>query len=157
MKKTNAMRFLENLGVSYSVISYESGDGKIDGVSVAHKIGRPVESVYKTLVVIGHSGHLYVMIIPVDRELDLKKAAKAAHEKSVHMLAVADITKHTGYVRGGCSPFAMKKHYLTFLAEEAILLDKLIVSAGQIGLQIEMSVDDFAASCPAELVDLVSE
>jgi Cys-tRNA(Pro)/Cys-tRNA(Cys) deacylase len=154
MKKTNAMRFLETNHVAYEVYTYEVLDGKIDGVSVAQKIGKPVENVYKTLVTIGNSGELAVFIIPVAYELDLKKAAVAAYEKSIQMLPVKDITKHTGYIRGGCSPFAMKKAYPTFVCEEAMLLDSMIVSAGQIGLQVEIHPDELIRVIQATYCDL---
>ena len=102
--KTNAMRILDSKKVSYEMLSYESEDGKIDGISVAHKIGVDEKNVFKTLVAQGTSKELYVFVIPVAEELDLKNAAKIAGEKKVEMIAVKDILKHTGYIRGGCSP-----------------------------------------------------
>ena len=102
--KTNAMRILDSKKVSYEMLSYESEDGKIDGISVAHKIGVDEKNVFKTLVAQGTSKELYVFVIPVAEELDLKNAAKIAGEKKVEMIAVKDIMKYTGYIRGGCSP-----------------------------------------------------
>ena len=102
--KTNAMRILDSKKVSYEMLSYESEDGKIDGISVAHKIGVDEKNVFKTLVAQGTSKELYVFVIPVAEELDLKNAAKIAGEKKVEMIAVKDILKYTGYIRGGCSP-----------------------------------------------------
>ena len=101
--KTNAMRILDSKKVPYEMLSYESEDGKIDGISVAHKIGVDEKNVFKTLVVQGTSKELYVFVIPVAEELDLKNAAKIAGEKKVEMIAVKDILKYTGYIRGGCT------------------------------------------------------
>ncbi len=102
--KTNAMRILDSKKVSYEMLSYESEDEKIDGISVAHKIGVDEKNVFKTLVAQGTSKELYVFVIPVAEELDLKNAAKIAGEKKVEMIEVKDIMKYTGYIRGGCSP-----------------------------------------------------
>lgn len=140
--KTNAMRILDANNIGYSVLTYDSKDGKIDGISVANKIGRDANTVFKTLVTIGKSREIYVFVIPVERELDLKKAANAAKEKNIEMIHVKDITKYTGYVRGGCSPIGMKKEYPTFIDESALLFDRIIVSGGKIGVQIEIGVDD---------------
>lgn len=134
--KTNAMRILDAKKVSYDMLTYDNKDGKIDGVSVAEKIGRDPIEVYKTLVAQGASKTLYVFVIPVAEELDLKKAAKAAGEKNIEMLPVKDIQKWTGYIRGGCSPIGMKKEYKTFIDESARPLDSIIVSGGKIGVQI---------------------
>ncbi len=155
MKKTNAMRFLETCDVPYEVHTYEVIDGRIDGIAVANKINKPVEKVYKTLVTISSNGQLAVFIIPVAYELNLKKAAIAAKEKSIQMLPVKEITKYTGYVRGGCSPFAMKKQYPTFLSGEAILLDTIMISGGQIGIQFEISPDDLIRVIQANYADIV--
>jgi Cys-tRNA(Pro)/Cys-tRNA(Cys) deacylase len=139
--KTNAMRILDTQKIPYEILTYESKDGKIDGVAVAGKIGRDPAQVYKTLVVVGASKDLYVFVIPVEAELDMKKAAREAAEKSVEMLPVKDIQKFTGYIRGGCSPIGMKKDYTTFLDESAQELETIIVSAGKIGFQIELEPD----------------
>lgn len=140
--KTNAMRILDSKKVSYEMLSYESEDGKIDGISVAHKIGVDEKNVFKTLVAQGTSKELYVFVIPVAEELDLKNAAKIAGEKKVEMIAVKDILKYTGYIRGGCSPIGMKKNYKTFIHESAEDLDFIIFSAGKIGHQIKMNPKD---------------
>lgn len=139
--KTNAMRILDSQKVPYEILTYDSKDGKIDGVAVAGKIGREPAQVYKTLVAVGASKGLYVFVIPVEGELDLKKAAKEAGEKKVEMLPVKDIQKFTGYIRGGCSPIGMKKNYPTYLDESAKELDTIIVSAGKIGFQVEVAPD----------------
>ncbi|EIF6288637.1 Cys-tRNA(Pro) deacylase [Clostridium perfringens] len=146
--KTNAMRILDSKKVSYEMLSYESEDGKIDGISVAHKIGVDEKNVFKTLVAQGTSKELYVFVIPVAEELDLKNAAKIAGEKKVEMIAVKDIMKYTGYIRGGCSPIGLKRDYRTFIHESAKGLDFMIVSAGKIGHQIKLN--------PNDLVEVVS-
>ena len=140
--KTNAMRILDSKNISYEMLSYESEDGKIDGISVAHKIGVDERIVFKTLVAQGTSKELYVFVIPVAEELDLKEAAKIAREKKVEMIPVKDILKHTGYIRGGCSPIGLRRPYKTFIHESAKDLDFMIVSAGKIGHQIKLNPND---------------
>ncbi|KKK38036.1 cysteinyl-tRNA(Pro) deacylase [Mesobacillus campisalis] len=153
--KTNAMRLLDSKKIPYSVHSYDNKDGKIDGVSVAAKIGKEPGQVYKTLVAQGKSKELYVFIIGVEAELDLKKAAEAAGEKKVDMLPVKDIQKYTGYVRGGCSPLGMKKLYTTFVDQQAEALETIVVSAGKIGLQVELASADLEKAAEATFADLV--
>ncbi|EOU1108666.1 Cys-tRNA(Pro) deacylase [Clostridium perfringens] len=153
--KTNAMRILDSKKVSYEMLSYESEDGKIDGISVAHKIGVDEKNVFKTLVAQGTSKELYVFVIPVAEELDLKNAAKIAGEKKVEMIAVKDIMKYTGYIRGGCSPIGMKKNYKTFIHESAEDLDFIIFSAGKIGHQIKMNPKDLVSVVEGEFVFLI--
>lgn len=140
--KTNAMRILDTHNKKYNVITYDRRDDKIDGISVANKIGRNVRTVFKTLVAKGKSGEIYVFIIPVAAELDFKKAANITGEKKIEMIHVKDIRKCTGYIRGGCSPIGMKKNYPTFVDKSALDLDTIIVSGGKIGVQIELDVDD---------------
>lgn len=154
MIKTNAMRILESVGISYTPHTYESDDGLIDGVSVAKKLGIEVEQVFKTLVTVAKSGSYYVFDIPVNAELNLKKAAAAVGEKSVEMIAVKDINKVTGYIRGGCSPIGMKKEYKTVIDETAILFDTICISAGKIGYQVELNPEDLAKLVNAEFVDI---
>lgn len=147
-QKTNAMRILDKAGIAYITYTYDHNDGAIDGVSVATKLGQPVEQVFKTLVTQGSSREYFVFIIPVAQELDLKRAAKAVGEKSVAMIKVADINKVTGYIRGGCSPIGMKKSYKTVLDASAMGFNTIIFSAGKIGQQIEMT--------PNDLISLIS-
>ena len=154
IKKTNAMRLLEKEGVAFETITYDNKDGKIDGVSVAAKIGRNLESVFKTLVTEGASGEHYVFVIPAGMELNLKKAAKAAGEKKIQMIHVKDILKLTGYIRGGCSPIGMKKNFTTFIDESAGLLDKIVVSGGMIGLQMEMEAESLVLAAKGSLADV---
>ena len=149
------MRILDSLNIEYNHMSYEVEDDHIDGVSVAHKTGQNPETVFKTLVAVGHSKELYVFCIPVEYELDLKKAAKASQEKNIEMLPLRDLTKNTGYIRGGCSPIGMKKHYKTFIDESALLQDKILVSAGVIGTQIIINPDDLITATEASYEDLI--
>jgi len=153
--KTNAMRILDSKKVSYEMLSYESEDGKIDGISVAHKIGVDEKNVFKTLVAQGTSKELYVFVIPVAEELDLKNAAKIAGEKKVEMIAVKDILKYTGYIRGGCSPIGLKRDYRTFIHESAKELDFMIVSAGKIGHQIKLNHNDLVEVVDGKLEFLI--
>lgn len=155
MQKTNAMRILDKAKIKYNTYEYESKDGHIDGVSVANKLGEELNTVFKTLVLQGNSRELYVFVIPVNEELNLKKAAKVAGEKNVEMIHVKDINKYTGYIRGGCSPIGMKKLYKTFIHESAKDLDKIIFSGGKIGTQIEANPDDIINLINGEYADLI--
>ena len=140
--KTNAMRKLDTLHISYTEHQYDASDGHIDGVAVAMKCGLDPDQVFKTLVTQGNDRNFYVFVIPVREELDLKKCAKAAQVKSVEMIHVKDLLKKTGYIRGGCSPVGMKKEFSTFFDETMVLFDTVYVSGGRIGTQIEISPDD---------------
>lgn len=144
--KTNAVRILDSNKISYELINYDS-DGFMDGVSIANKLGQRVEETFKTLVTKGKSGNFFVFVIPVHKELDLKAAAKSVSEKSVEMIAVADINKVTGYIRGGCSPIGMKKQFMTVVDASAEEFDKIMFSGGRLGTQIKMS--------PRELITLI--
>lgn len=155
INKTNAMRILDSLNIEYDCLTYECEDGKIDGVSVANKTGQNPEAVFKTLVSLGHSKELYVFCVPVEYELDLKKAASASGEKNIELLPLKDLTKNTGYIRGGCSPIGMKKHYKTFVDESALLQDKILVSGGAIGIQMILSPDDLLRAAEASYADLI--
>ena len=134
--KTNAIRLLDQKKISYELLTYEVDD-QLDGITVATKINYPVEVVYKTLVTRGNSKNIYVFVIPVATELDLKKAAKVVAEKKLEMIAVSEINGLTGYIRGGCSPVGMKKVYPTVIDVTAQQLDYFIVSGGKIGLQMK--------------------
>jgi Cys-tRNA(Pro)/Cys-tRNA(Cys) deacylase len=136
--KTNVMRILDKAKISYQFYFYDHEDGKIDGVSVAHKLGQKVEQVFKTLVTRGASREFYVFVVPVAKELDLKAAAKSVGEKSVEMIHVDEINKTTGYIRGGCSPVGMKKQFKTVIDSSCEQLDTIIVSGGKIGAQVEL-------------------
>ena len=145
IQKTNAMRFLETKKIEYTVNSYECNEF-IDGVTMAKEIGQPIEETYKTLVAQGKSREYYCFVIPCAAELDLKAAAASVGEKSVELIAVKDITKVTGYVRGGCTAIGMKKQFMTVVDASAEALDKFYVSGGRIGLQIRLSPNDLVAS-----------
>lgn len=153
--KTNAMRILDSNNIEYNVLSYDNEDGKVDGISVANKIKRDVKTVFKTLVTYGKQEDIYVFVIPSDEELDLKKAAFVSKEKKIEFLNIKDIKKHTGYIRGGCSPIAMKKSYPTYIDKSALELEKIIVSAGKIGFQIELDIKDLIKVTNGELHDLI--
>ena len=146
-EKTNVMRLLEQKKIKYIPHEYPHGDTPVDGVTVANMLGQDPDKVFKTLVARGASKKIYVFDIPVARELDLKKAAKAVGEKSIAMIHVSEITALTGYVRGGCSPVGMKKQFPTVFDASAESFDTIMVSAGKIGYQVELS--------PAELIALV--
>ncbi|MFR5113087.1 Cys-tRNA(Pro) deacylase [Turicibacter sanguinis] len=139
--KTNAIRLLDQKKISYELLTYEVDD-QLDGITVATKINYPVEVVYKTLVTRGNNKNIYVFVIPVATELDLKKAAKVVAEKKLEMIAVSEINGLTGYIRGGCSPVGMKKVYPTVIDVTAQQLDYFIVSGGKIGLQMKLNPKD---------------
>lgn len=153
--KTNAMRILDKANAEYKAHFYKADDGKIDGISIADKMGQPYEAVYKTLVTVAPTKEHYVFIIPVAKELDLKKAAKAVGEKSVEMIHVADINKVTGYIRGGCSPVGMKKEFKTVIDESVLSLDKFFVSAGKIGAQLEISLKSLGKVVKYEIYSII--
>jgi len=152
--KTNAARILDKEKIAHEVLQYDPEDGKIDGISVAAKIGYPPEIVYKTLVAAGSSKQNYVFVIPVAEELDLKAAAKAAGEKKIEMVPVKDILALTGYIRGGCSPMGIKKLFPTFLSGQAKELPEIIVSAGKIGMQLKMSPKDLIQVTKGQFADV---
>lgn len=139
ISKTNAMREVEKAGIPYQAHSYDHEDGAIDGVSVAHKLGQNPDQVFKTLVTQASSKRYYVFVIPVAKELNLKAAARSVGEKSVEMIPVKEINKVTGYIRGGCSPIGMKKTYPTVVDKSALAQESIMISAGKIGLQIQLS------------------
>ena len=146
-EKTNVMRTLEQKKIPYTAYTYPTEGGAMDGVSVAAYLGVDPEEVFKTLVAKGASGQYYVFDIPVAESLDLKKAAKAVGEKSIAMLPQKELLPLTGYVHGGCSPVGMKKPFPTVFHETAEILDRIMVSAGKIGFQIQC--------CPEDLIELV--
>ena len=153
--KTNAMRILDRNKIQYTTHSYQNEDGKIDGIAVAHKIGKDEECVFKTLVTIGHSKENYVFVVPVAEELDMKKAAKSAGEKNVEMIHVKDINKITGYIRGGCSPLGMKKVFKTFVHNTALNYESIVFSGGKIGSQIELNPNDLTKAINCEFIDII--
>lgn len=141
-QKTNAVRILEQQKIEFELIEYELSGDKVDGVTVANKIGYPVFVVYKTLLVTAGTGKYYVCIIPVDNELNLKAIAKVVGEKKVELLPLKDLLPTTGYIRGGCSPIGMKKLFPTVVDASAENNDFIIVSGGKIGLQVKLTLAD---------------
>lgn len=144
--KTNAMRMLDRAKIPYEVIQYEC-DEFIDGLHTAEKTGAPVEQSFKTLVMQGKSKQYYVFVLPIAEEVQLKTAARVVGEKSVEMIPVKDITKITGYVRGGCTPLGMKKQFPTVIHESARAFDRIYISGGRIGMTIIVD--------PLQLADLI--
>lgn len=153
--KTNALRLLDSKKIHYKVYEYDAPSGFLDGISVAKATGMPVEKVFKTLVTQGASHEFYVCIIPVAGELDLKKVAKHFGEKKIEMIPARNITPVTGYIKGGCSPVGMKKAYRTVIHQSALGLDTMVVSAGKVGLQMELSPSDLLAASNADCADLI--
>ncbi|MGN0642397.1 MAG: Cys-tRNA(Pro) deacylase [Huintestinicola sp.] len=152
--KTNAMRILDKAKIPYEVHTYPHGDDAVDGVSVARLTGQDPRKVYKTLVTQGSSKNYFVFVIPVEKELDLKKCARSVGEKSVEMIHVKDINKITGYIRGGCSPVGMKKLFKTTFFEDVLQLDTVIFSGGRIGLQIEAKPSDIITLVNGQTADI---
>lgn len=142
VQRTNVMRILDQKKIPYNSYSYPHEDAPVDGVTVSQLIGKDAETVFKTLVTVGASKKYYVFVIPVQHELDLKKAAKVVGEKSIGLLPVNQLLPLTGYVRGGCSPIGMKKLFPTYLHASCCDLEFVIVSAGKIGMQVELSPED---------------
>ena len=153
--KTNAMRLLEEAGIPFTTIEYPVDEDDLSGVHAAELMGiEDPGCVFKTLVTRGSRGGFYVFCIPVAEELDLKKCAAAAGEKSVEMIHVKEMLAITGYIRGGCSPVGMKKRFPTFLDESYVLYDEICVSGGQRGLQLRLAPDALASFVGAAAADL---
>ncbi len=152
--KTNVMRVLDGKKIYYESHSYEP-DPTMSGEQIAEILGENPEKVFKTLVTQGKSGAYYVFIVPVKEELDLKKAAKASGEKAVSMIKQKELLPLTGYVHGGCSPIGMKKQFPTFIQEGASAFEKVFVSAGKVGFQIELSPSDLMAVSGCREADIV--
>ena len=151
--KTNAMRILDREKVSYTYQTYECSEFT-DGINVADQLGLPHEQVFKTLVTIGKTGGHYVFVIPIAREIDLKKAARAVHEKSLEMLPLKELTKVTGYVRGGCTSIGMKKPFPTVIQREAQEMEWIYISGGKLGMQLRLSPLDLKKVTSAEFADV---
>lgn len=140
-EKTNVMRILEQKKIRYQSYNYLS-TGAISGVEVAQALGENPDVVFKTLVTEGKSGNHYVFVIPVEKELNLKKAAKSVGEKSIEMIRQKELLPLTGYIHGGCSPIGMKKQFITTVDKNAENYEKIIFSAGKIGYQVEITLED---------------
>lgn len=152
-EKTNVMRILDSKKISYDSHCYVNTP-TTNGVEVAEILGQNPADVFKTLVTTSKSGTNYVFVIPVEEELDLKKAAKAAGEKSVEMLKSKELLPLTGYVHGGCSPIGMKKAFKTFIDKSAENRDVIIFSAGKIGYQVEIRLSELSKVLEFSLEEL---
>lgn len=152
--KTNAMRILDRMKISYTTHTYEC-DEFVDGQQTADLLGFPHEIMFKTLVTVSPNQSYYVFAIPIDAELDLKKAAKAASCKSLSMIHVKELLGITGYIRGGCTAIGMKKPYPVFMDASALQHPHIIVSGGRIGTQIEITPTDYEKACHAVFTDLI--
>lgn len=152
-EKTNVMRILDQKKIPYNHYCYADTDA-ISGVDVASAMGQNPSQVFKTLVTVGKTKQNYIFVIPCNKELNLKKAAKAAGEKSIEMIKSKDLLGLTGYIHGGCSPIGMKKFFPTFLDESASDFDTIIFSAGKIGYQVQCSLEDLSKVIRYTLADL---
>lgn len=152
--KTNAMRILDKKKISYQVNSYTCEEF-IDGVHIADKLGQSYEKSFKTLVAVGKSKEHYVFVIPVDKEIDFKKAAKVVGEKSIELVPVKEIQGLTGYIRGGCTPIGMKKLFKTIIQESAKEHEEIIISGGKLGLQILLNPKDLIMVVNGEYGDVI--
>ena len=154
-EKTNVCRVLDSKKIVYELHTYEA-DPTLTGEQIAGILGEPADKVFKTLVTEGKTGQHYVFVVPVKEELDLKKAAKASGEKSISMIKQKDLLPLTGYVHGGCSPIGMKKPFPTFIHETAAGLEKIFVSAGKVGYQIEVAPNDLFSVVGCKTADIIS-
>ncbi len=157
MAKTNACRILDKHKINYELREYQWNEEELDAVSVARKIGLPATQVFKTLVLMGDTLKYFVAIIPAEAELNLKHAARVTGNKSCSMLPVKELLPLTGYIRGGCSPIGMKKHFPTFLDESAMQHSRISISPGQRGMQALLAPNDLVQVAEAEVVHLVED
>lgn len=157
VNKTNVARLLDKAKVAYTLVPYEVDENDLSATHVAKQLGEAVEQVFKTLVLHGDKSGYFVCVIPGDREVDLKKAAKISGNKKCEMIPVKELLPLTGYIRGGCSPIGMKKHFPTYIHETATRFDHIYVSAGQRGLQIRLAPADLLHEAHALTADLTEE
>lgn len=153
LEKTNVMRVLDANSIEYKAYCYLDS-GAVSGVDVARALNEDPDQVFKTLVTVGKSGNHYVYVIPVASELNLKKAAGAVGEKNIEMIKQKELLPLTGYIHGGCSPIGMKKQFTTVIDESAILFDTIIFSAGKIGYQVEVAVNDISKIIDVSYVEV---
>ena len=154
--KTNVMRILDKQKIEYTPYFYDNKDGRIDGLAIAEKIGKPSNIVFKTLVT-RFERDFFVFVVPVEKELNLKKCAKAVGKKTVEMIRVDEINKATGYIRGGCSPIGMKKQYVTVVDTSALNCETIIFSAGKIGAQVELNPHDLEKVVPLTFQEITQD
>lgn len=151
--KTNVMRILDQKKISYISHNYMN-TGAVSGAEAAAALGENPDMVFKTLVTVGKSGANYVFVIPVEKELDLKKAARSVGEKSIEMIHQKELLPLTGYIHGGCSPIGMKKQFVTIVDKSAEPLERMIFSAGKVGYQVEMSPEDLKKVIRVQMADI---
>ena len=154
--KTNAMRILDSKKIEYKFYSYEA-DAALTGIDVAHKLNKDENTVFKTLVTVGKSKEHYVFVIPVNKELDLKKASKSVSEKNISMVKSKDLLTLTGYIHGGCSPIGMKKPFKTVFHDTVNELDTITFSAGKIGCQVELRTQDIMKAIDFRMANICVE
>lgn len=152
--KTNAMRILDKMKINYGRNSYEC-DEFIDGIHIADMLGQPYGQTFKTIVTEAGAGTYYVFVLPIDKEIDLKKAARVSGEKRLELIPVKEVNRVTGYIRGGCTPIGMKKKYPVFVHEAAASFDRIIISGGRLGEQIIINPDDLLRAADAVYADVV--
>jgi len=155
INKTNAARLLDQAKIAYELISYEFDENDLSAPHVAEALNEPIEQVFKTLVLKGDKNGYFVCVIPGDNEVDLKKAAKVSGNKNCDLIPQKDLLSLTGYIRGGCSPVGMKRHFPTYIHETCLLYDHIFVSAGQRGLQMKIGTADLVEITKAETVNIV--
>ena len=155
--KTNAVRLLEKAKLSFETVPYEVDENDLAATHVAEQLGEDISQVFKTLVLHGDRSGYFVCVIPGDKEVDLKKAAKVAGSKKAEMIPMKDLLATTGYIRGGCSPIGMKKPFPTFFDESALNFDFIYVSAGVRGLQIKINPSDLIGFVKASVADLTTD
>ncbi len=155
MTKTNAMRLLDQKKIEYEVKEIEDAEG-LSGSQMALKAGENPEEVYKTLVTVGAKGAHYVFVVPVEKELDLKKAAKTVGEKSISMIHQKELLPLTGYIHGGCSPVGMKKLFRTVFDKSALSHERIYFSGGKVGVQVRIRTVDISKAIKCEFEDIVS-
>lgn len=157
IEKTNAARLLDRAGVHYELIPYTVDENDLAATHVAEELGEPIEQVFKTLILRGdRSGH-FVCVIPGDREVDLKKAARISGNKSAEMIPMKELLPTTGYIRGGCSPIGLKKPFPIFLHHSCEAFEQIYISAGVRGLQLRIAPVDLIAYTRAATADLIKE
>lgn len=157
INKTNVARLLDKAKVSYQLVPYEVDENDLSATHVAEQLGEEVAQVFKTLILHGDKTGHFVCIIPGADEVDLKKAAKVSGNKNCEMIPVKELLPLTGYIRGGCSPIGMKKHFPTYMHQTAETFDTIYVSAGQRGLQIQIAPADLIREARAILADIILE
>lgn len=154
--KTNVVRILESKKIAFEIFNYEK-TGETNGVKIAEILGEAPERVFKTLVTIGKSKKNYVFVIPVGKELDLKKAAQAVGEKNIEMIPQKELLPLTGYIHGGCSPIGMKKFFTTTFDMSAENHESIYFSAGKIGFQVRIAVSDIGKLIPFSFYDITCD